>query len=57
MSHDDLPHTWYTTNLVGVGAPVLASTEFNAHPVALRIVAEIERTRPALTGEAAARGA
>lgn len=38
MSHDDLPHTWYTTNLVGVGAPVLASTEFNAHPVALRIV-------------------
>lgn len=38
MSHVEHPHTWYTTNLVGVPAHVLASTEFNAHPVALRIV-------------------
>jgi NAD+--dinitrogen-reductase ADP-D-ribosyltransferase len=38
VSHDELPHTWYTTNLVGVAAPVLSSTEFNAHPVALHIV-------------------
>ncbi len=38
MSHDELPHTWYTTNLVGVPAPVLASTQFNDHPVGLRIV-------------------
>lgn len=38
MSHDELPHTWYTTNLVGVPAPVLGSTAFNAHPIALRIV-------------------
>ncbi len=38
MSHEAHPHTWYTTNLVGVPAPVLGSTAFNAHPVALRIV-------------------
>lgn len=38
MSHVEHPHTWYTTNLVGVPAHVLASTEFNAHPVALHIV-------------------
>jgi NAD+--dinitrogen-reductase ADP-D-ribosyltransferase len=38
VSHDEHPHTWYTTNLVGVAAPVLASTEFNAHPVALHVV-------------------
>lgn len=38
MSHVEQPHTWYTTNLVGVPAQVLASTAFNAHPVALRIV-------------------
>lgn len=31
------PGSWYTTNLVGVPAPVLASTVFNAHPVALHI--------------------
>jgi len=38
VGHDEHPHTWYTTNLIGVAAPVLSSTEFNAHPVALRIV-------------------
>jgi len=38
VSHVEQPHTWYTTNLVGVPAQVLASTAFNAHPVALRIV-------------------
>lgn len=37
MSDDEHPHTWYTTNLVGVAAPVLGSTEFNAHPIALHI--------------------
>lgn len=31
------PRRWYTTNLVGVPAPVLASTAFNAHPQALHI--------------------
>ena len=31
------PHRWYSTNLVGVPARVLASTAFNAHPVALSI--------------------
>ena len=34
---DPHPDTWTTTNLVGVPAPLLASTAFNAHPVALRI--------------------
>lgn len=38
MSHAEQPDTWYTTNLVGVPAHVLASTEFNAHPVPLHIV-------------------
>lgn len=38
VSHDEHPHTWYTTNLVGIPAPVLASTQFNAHPTALHIV-------------------
>lgn len=38
MSHDEEPRTWYTTNLVGVAAPLLASTPFNAHPLALHIV-------------------
>ena len=33
----DQPHRWYTTNLVGVPAPVLASVAFNAHPTALHI--------------------
>lgn len=31
------PHRWYSTNLVGVPARVLASTAFNAHPVPLSI--------------------
>lgn len=31
------PTRWYTTNLVGVPAPVLASTAFNAHPQPLHI--------------------
>jgi NAD+--dinitrogen-reductase ADP-D-ribosyltransferase len=31
------PRRWYTTNLVGVPAPVLASTAFNAHPQPLHI--------------------
>lgn len=31
------PARWYTTNLVGVPAPVLASTAFNARPQPLRI--------------------
>lgn len=41
MAHDDddadQPHRWYGTNLVGVPAPVLASSAFNAHPVPLAI--------------------
>lgn len=35
LEHD--PSRWYTTNLVGVPAPVLASTAFNAHPQPLCI--------------------
>ena len=31
------PARWYTTNLVGIPAPLLASTTFQAHPVALHI--------------------
>lgn len=31
------PRRWYTTNLVGVPAAVLAGTTFNAHPLALVI--------------------
>ena len=31
------PARWYTTNLVGVPAPLLASTAFNAHPKELHI--------------------
>jgi NAD+--dinitrogen-reductase ADP-D-ribosyltransferase len=38
VSHDEHPHTWYTTNLVGVASHVLGSTEFNAHPVAMHVV-------------------
>jgi len=41
VAHDDddadQPHRWYGTNLVGVPAPVLASSAFNAHPVPLAI--------------------
>lgn len=36
-SIDAQPHRWYSTNLVGVPAPVLASRAFNEHPVPLRI--------------------
>lgn len=41
------PHRWYTTNLVGVPAPVLASAAFNAHPLALAI-AGVRETHPGL---------
>jgi NAD+---dinitrogen-reductase ADP-D-ribosyltransferase len=34
---DEQPQHWYSTNLVGVPAPVLAGAEFNAHPRALHI--------------------
>ncbi|MEK8053045.1 NAD(+)--dinitrogen-reductase ADP-D-ribosyltransferase [Ideonella sp. DXS22W] len=33
----DQPHRWYTTNLVGVPAPVLGGVAFQAHPVRLSI--------------------
>lgn len=50
MAHDDefdQPHRWYSTNLVGVPAPVLASTAFNQHPAALSI-AGTRATHPGL---------
>jgi NAD+--dinitrogen-reductase ADP-D-ribosyltransferase len=34
---DAQPHRWYTTNLIGVPANVLASCSFNEHPVPLHI--------------------
>ena len=40
MANDDAfeqPHRWYSTNLVGVPARVLASTEFNANSQCLAI--------------------
>lgn len=38
MSPESLhPSRWYSTNLVGVPTPVLASVAFNAHPLALHI--------------------
>ncbi|MCM2341708.1 NAD(+)--dinitrogen-reductase ADP-D-ribosyltransferase [Rhodoferax sp.] len=40
MAEDDAPdqhNRWYATNLVGVPAPLLAGTAFNANPVALSI--------------------
>jgi len=43
----DQPQHWYTTNLVGVPAPVLASLEFNAHPRPLHI-AGTRATHPGL---------
>jgi len=43
------PHRWYSTNLVGVPAPVLASTAFNAHPVPLSI-AGTRQAHPGLFG-------
>lgn len=36
-SPDPHPRHWYSTNLVGVPAPVLTSLEFNAHPALLSI--------------------
>jgi NAD+--dinitrogen-reductase ADP-D-ribosyltransferase len=39
------PHRWYTTNLVGVPAPVLASTAFQQHPVGLHIAGTREAHR------------
>ena len=33
----DQPQRWYSTNLVGVSAPLLASSAFNANPVPLAI--------------------
>lgn len=44
---DPHPDTWTTTNLVGVPAPLLASTVFNAHPVPLHIAGARE-THPGL---------
>ena len=38
----DQPHRWYATNLVGVPAPLLASTVFNASPVPLAIAGSRE---------------
>lgn len=37
MSSGEDPAQWYTTNLVGIAAPVLASAAFNAHPVPLHV--------------------
>lgn len=38
----DQPSRWYGTNLVGVPAPILGSTAFNAHPLALSIAGTCE---------------
>lgn len=35
--NDDPPVEWYQGNLVGVPTPLLASADFNLHPVSLRI--------------------
>lgn len=43
----DQPHRWYASNLVGVPAQVLASTDFNRHPVPLAI-AGTRQTHPGL---------
>jgi len=45
----DQPHRWYSTNLVGVRAPVLASSAFNLNPVPLSIAGTRE-THPGLFG-------
>jgi NAD+--dinitrogen-reductase ADP-D-ribosyltransferase len=37
MVHEADPAHWYSTNLVGIPAPVLASAAFNAHPQRLHI--------------------
>ena len=41
------PAQWFTTNLVGVPAPVIASAAFNAHPVPLH-VAGVRESHPGL---------
>jgi NAD+--dinitrogen-reductase ADP-D-ribosyltransferase len=38
----DQPNRWYATNLVGVPAPILASTAFNANPTRLAIAGTCE---------------
>lgn len=43
----DQPHRWYSTNLVGVPAPLLASAAFNANPTSLAIAGTRE-THPGL---------
>jgi NAD+--dinitrogen-reductase ADP-D-ribosyltransferase len=47
VSDDEHPERWYSTNLVGIAAPVLASTAYNAHPVPLH-VAGARETNPGL---------
>ena len=47
MVHEHDPARWYSTNLVGIAAPVLASTAYNAHPVPLH-VAGARETNPGL---------
>ncbi|NRT58421.1 NAD(+)--dinitrogen-reductase ADP-D-ribosyltransferase [Sphaerotilus uruguayifluvii] len=42
------PHRWYTTNLVGVPAPLLASTAFNADPPATLAIAGVRPSHPGL---------
>jgi len=39
------PQRWYSTNLVGIPAGLLASTEFNDHPQRLRIAGALETHR------------
>ena len=49
MMHDEDkyndPQHWYTTNLLGIPAGLLASTEFNDHPQRLRIAGALETHR------------
>ncbi len=37
MNSEADPAQWYTTNLVGIPAPVIVSAAFNAHPVPLHV--------------------
>lgn len=46
-SSEPHPERWFTTNLVGIPAPVLAGTGFNAHPQPLHIAGARE-TQPGL---------
>jgi len=43
------PQHWYSTNLVGVSVPVLASVAFNAHPVPLTIAGALSAHKGLLT--------